>query len=490
VRPQHGERVVRAVILAAVLAAILAVAAGCVQTGHSTEHSAGRGNAAEPGSPPAPPSHPGLPIGLPVNPAELDQPALDRAVELARQAGATELQAGVPWWYITREQPPGRYDWQALDRLVDTALAARMRVRLQLSGTPDSVHPQLARTVPDHGARVWYPPRTPAELRTWGVFVGDTVRHFAGRVSSYELWNEPNIHNFWKPGPSPAEYARLLAEGYRSAKRASPAATVMFGGLSRSDVGYLEHFYDEARRLFPDAGQHRFFFDLLDVHPYTDGRSPDEVWPDAVWQGQFGDIDHSFAGLRSMKTVMDDNERNAGTETAGKQILIGEFGYTAGPAHSQPIVPDRRRAYYLKRAVADARQLPFVAGLYWYGFLPDSTTAPGWAIAAEQGQLTWTYLALRDLATGRAPAVRFADPRAVRPGGGPIRPVLTGLPAADVIHTELFLDGVLTAEADGPAVRCTPSCIPSASGQAQLVVYTRDRHAWPSTIVTVGPGPD
>jgi hypothetical protein len=462
------------------VAAILTVAAGCVRADH------GNGNVAGPTGP-APPRHQSLPIGLPVNPAELDQPVLDRAVKLARQAGATELGAGVPWWYVTRGQPPGRYDWRALDRLVDTALANGMRVRLQLSGTPDSVHPQLVRTVPGSGDRVWYPPRTPAELRAWGEFVGDTVRHFASRVSSYELWNEPNIRTFWKPDPAPAEYARLLAEGYRSAKRASPAATVVFGGLARNDAGYLQHFYDEVRRLFPGAGTHRSFFDLLNVHPYSDGRSPDETGPDAVWPGRFGDIDHSFAGLRSMKTVMDDNEGRSGA--AGKQILIGEYGFTTGPAASHQIVPDRRRAYYLKRAVADARQLPFVAGLFWYAFLPDSTTPAGWSIATLHGPPTWTYLALQDLATGHAPAVGLADPRSVRPGGT-VRPALTGLRAADVTHTELYLDGVLTAEADGPAVRCPSSCAASAWAQAQLAVYTRDQHAWPSNTVTVRPGTD
>jgi hypothetical protein len=458
---------------AAVLAAVLTVAAGCVRADHGTV----------PG--PAPPRHQSLPIGLQVNSAELDQPGLARAVELARQAGATELGAGVSWWYVTHGQPPGRYDWRTLDRLVDTVRANGMRVRLQLSGTPDSVHPGLARTVPDSGDRVWYPPRTPAELRAWGAFVGDTVRHFAGRVSSYELWNEPNIGTFWKPAPSPAEYARLLAEGYRSAKRARPAATVVFAGLARNDAGYLQHFYDEMRRLFPDAGRNRYFFDLLNVHPYSDGRSPDETGPDMVWPGEFGDIDHSFGGLRSMKTVVDDNEGIPGA--AGKQILIGEYGFTTDPTRHQ-IVPDRRRAYYLKRAVADARQLPFVADLVWYAFLPDSTTLPGWNIATLHGPPSWTYLALQDVSTGHAPAVRFADPRSVRPGGL-VRPALAGLPAADVTHTELYLDGVLTAEADGTAVRCPGSCAAKAVGQAQLVVYTRNRHAWPSNIITVEPGP-
>jgi hypothetical protein len=419
-----------------------------------------------------------LRIGLPINPAELDPAGLAGALDLARRAGATEVTAGVAWWYASRGRPDGSYDWTAVDRLVTAARARGMQVRLQLSGTPDAVHPDLARSVPDPGHRVWYPPRTPAQLRAWGQFVHATVGHFAGRVSSFQMWNEPNIETFWKPVAAPDEYARLLAEGYRSAKRASPTAQVVFGGLSHNDIGYLQRYYADVRRLFPDAAEHRYFFDKLDVHPYTHGRSPDETSTDAALQGRFGAVDRTFAGLQRMKTVMD---RNEGGRAAGdKAILVGEFGYSTG----------RRRAYYLKRAVALAGELPFVASFYWYGFLSDSGTVRGWAIVTEQQPPSWTYLALEDLATGRGPTVRLPDPAALRPNGRPIEPLLVGLDPRDVSHSELYVDGVLGAEADGPAVRWTGPAPRSGECWAQIVVYTRDHHAWPSEIITLRTGTD
>jgi hypothetical protein len=65
-----------------------------------------------------------------------------------------------------------------------------------------------------------------------------------------------------------------------------------------------------ARRLFPDAPSDHYFFDVLSVHPYTDGRSPDETSPDetspdTVVQGTYGPIDKSFGGLALMKAVLD-----------------------------------------------------------------------------------------------------------------------------------------------------------------------------------------
>jgi polysaccharide biosynthesis protein PslG len=463
----------RARILAAAVAG-LALAAGGIAW------RIGRDGTPPPEQPRAAP----LRIVLPLNPAELAPAQLARALDQARQAGASAVSAGVAWWYVTRGRAAGGYDWRGLDRLVEAATARRMAVRLQLSGTPDAVHPRLAATVHDPDSRVWYPPRTAAELRLWGQFVRDTVSHFAGRVSSFEIWNEPNIEAFWRPTPSPAEYARLLAEAYRSAKEAWPSARVVFGGLSHNDVGFLQRYYSEARRIHPDAAAHEYFFDLLSVHPYTDGRSPDETSPDTVVQGVFGPVDKSFEGLRVMKAVLDRNEGER--SAAGKSVVVGEFGFTTG-SRSTPAVPDRRRAYYLKRALALAEQMPFVSELSWYGYLPDSGTPPGWAIAGPDQYTGWTYRALLDLAAPRSasrPAITLPDPSVLRPGPAEIRPVLHGLAPSDVVHTELYADGALVGQSDGLSVHWT-SREPFVAGRVQVVVYTRDRHAWPSELVTV-----
>jgi len=343
------------------------------------------------------------------------------------------------------------------------------------------VHPDLAKTVPEADQRPWHPPRTPRELRQWGRFVQATVAHFKGRVTSFEMWNEPNVDAFWRPAPSPAEYARLLVEGYRGARRAWPSARVVFAGLSHNDVGYLQRYYSEARRLVPDAASHRYFFDALSVHPYTDGRSPDDASPDTVVQGAFGLVDKSFSGLRLMKAVLDRSE-GAGD---GKPILVGEYGFTTTGRNGTPPVPDSRRAYFLKRAVALAEDMPFVSSLSWYGFLPDAATEPGWAIAPDERGTGWTYQALVDLATGGGPTIRLPEPSTLRPGPAAIRPVLVGLDAGEVVHTELWVEGELQAEADGPQVQWTATGKGSRAGRVQLVVYTRGQHAWASDVVTL-----
>lgn len=476
-RPDHARRPRRWLLLGGVIILVLAVAAA----GWWVVRPDGRATTAtpDPVGQPGPPRTDPLRVQLPLNPAELSPAELDRALDQAVAAGAREISAGVTWWFVTEGRAPDAYDWTAIDRLVDAAAGRGLAVRLQLSGTPDAVHPELAASVPDLGERIWYPPRTPAELDQWGTFVRDTVGHFAGRVASFEMWNEPNISDFWKPEPSPAEYAALLERAYRSAKQAAPAAQVVFGGLSHNDLGYLQRYYAEVRKAAPDAKANRYFFDVLDVHPYTDGRSPDDTSADTVVLGKYGPVDKSFAGLRRMKALLDREEGGG----AGKPVVIGEYGFTTAGTDFAPAVPDRRRAYFLKRAFAIAERLSFVRGLSWYGYLPDSSNDAGWAIAAPGRYDSWTYQALVDVSTGRARAPTVTLAASTRPGTE-VRPALAGVAAADIEHTELWVDGTLRAESDGPSVSWAADA-DFAGGRVQVVVYTTDRHAWPSAVLTV-----
>jgi hypothetical protein len=72
--------------------------------------------------------------------------------------------------------------------------------------------------------------------------------------------------------------------------------------------------------------------------------------------------------------------------------------------------------------------------------------------------------------------VRLPDAAKLQPGPAPISPRFDGLDPADIGHSELYLDGVLQVEADGPDVRWTSATHRPAAGHAQMVVYTRDQH--------------
>jgi hypothetical protein len=102
---------------------------------------------------------------------------------------------------------------------------------------------------------------------------GFLAGHFAGRVSDWEVWNEPNLAE--GAYLSPVRYAHLLHQTGASIKAAAPGAQVIFGGLAsawQDSHDYLRAVYAE---LDANLGAARPF-DALAIHPYPrKGEGPD-----------------------------------------------------------------------------------------------------------------------------------------------------------------------------------------------------------------------
>jgi hypothetical protein len=336
---------------------------------------------------------------LPLNSAELDDSGLAQALDLARGAGVTQVQTSATWWWLTRGGP-GTYDWSSLDRLVAAAESRGLSVVLQLQGTPDWVHPDLASSVPDKIERSWYPPvRSAAELEHWANFVRDVVSRYRGRVTHVEIWNEQNTPEFWKPAPDVDAYAQLLRTAYHAAREADPSSTVVFGGLSRNDIGFLNAYYESADRQWPDeARSQSYYFDQLGVHPYSAARSPRVNDPAYSHPGQYGEIDTNFIGFRRLKQLMD------ARDVAAKPVYLGEYGFSTAAAPMGP-VPDPTRAEYLRDAYNLAAAEGYVSGMAWYAYHPHSATPPDWAIVDHALNPSQTFEALRHVPSGEVPTL-------------------------------------------------------------------------------------
>lgn len=97
--------------------------------------------------------------------------------------------------------------------------------------------------------------------------------YFAGRISDWEIWNEPNLAE--GAYLTPARYAHLLDQTATSIKAVAPQAKVLFGGLASAwhdSHDYLRAVYHE---LDGNLGGARPF-DALALHPYPrKGEGPD-----------------------------------------------------------------------------------------------------------------------------------------------------------------------------------------------------------------------
>lgn len=142
---------------------------------------------------------------------------------------ATRLRAG--WvrldvsWPGVQAAGPGSYDWRRVDREIGQARRHGLRVLGVLGYTPP-----WARDTGCH--RFTCPPSDPARFAR---FARAAARRYRGRVSAWEVWNEPNSTRFWVR-PDPVRYGRLLALAVPALSAADPRADVVFGGLATADA--------------------------------------------------------------------------------------------------------------------------------------------------------------------------------------------------------------------------------------------------------------
>ncbi len=95
----------------------------------------------------------------------------------------------------------------------------------------------------------------------WKSYVKALAEHFCGRVSEFEIWNEPNIKHFWYPGePDPVMYAKLLKETGSIIRDVVPDAKI---GAVSSEIANFSFITKTLDNLEPSD------MDFYCVHIYT-----------------------------------------------------------------------------------------------------------------------------------------------------------------------------------------------------------------------------
>jgi hypothetical protein len=181
---------------------------------------------------------------------------IDRTLNEMQAMGVQNVRVLIPWSGI--EVADNYFYWDTMDYIVNAANERGMGILGVLNSTP-------AWAVAPGAAPVVSPPASTAQ---YAEFVSAVAQRYAGKISAYEIWNEPNAYYYWNPGPDPAAYTELLKAAYPAIKAADPNATVIGGvvgwvndvqGLAMSPANFVQGMYDAGA-----AG----YFDALSYHPY------------------------------------------------------------------------------------------------------------------------------------------------------------------------------------------------------------------------------
>jgi GH35 family endo-1,4-beta-xylanase len=183
-------------------------------------------------------------------------------------SGTAWPEVSVPSWRLWDAQvkwfdlEPSRGQWRfdRLDKYVAMAEQHNTQVLLPLASTP-----QWASARPNSRFRSQRPGLAgePKDMDDWRNYVRQVVTRYKGRISAYEIWNEPNLPDYWAGNTDQLiamtkEAHDIIKSVDPSAIIVSPAATKMYGipwladflrkgGARHVDViGY--HFY-----VYPDS---------------------------------------------------------------------------------------------------------------------------------------------------------------------------------------------------------------------------------------------
>lgn len=193
----------------------------------------------------------------------------EKDLDLIAAAGVKVVRADFHWDQI--EQYKGIYDWRAFDELAANLHKRGLRPLFILSFSnalyEDSVRKLWQNTW------VYYEtnsPQNPRSVAAFAQWAAEAAKHFRKYGVIWEIWNEPNLQNFWKPAPDVAAYSQLAIATCNAIHNADHDATVVAPAASTIPWDFLEAFFKTGALNCLDG---------VSVHPYR-AKIPETVSDD------------------------------------------------------------------------------------------------------------------------------------------------------------------------------------------------------------------
>jgi hypothetical protein len=326
-------------------------------------------------------------LGANVDPAALALDEWTAQLDRLAAAGVESVRLELDWNLV--EPEPEAFTWGLFDGLVEAAQARGLEVVLVLGPCAEwAVDP--AWQVPEEELSN----SIPKSLDVWQRYVRESVGHFRGRVTHWQVRRHPSAPNF---RGARAEYRALFLAAAEEAQRADPAARV----------------------VLPEAG----YLDLATV----DGVLQSEIKDGVGVIGVFAPVDLARAPLQWAVLA---HEIVGETAEAGRRPvwLLGGGEETRSA--------DEWRLHYLTSWAFGAERC----------YLPEAAIDPTWYAGLQDleyrgfvpfGASAWAYV----LAPGEGPAVAYAwsaKPAEVTLGQGKVRKHLSLDPRPRLVEAPIW----------------------------------------------------
>ena len=191
---------------------------------------------------------------------EVERPKIEAMLRMISDAGFVWLRQEFPWedlevdgrgqYSDSRDlnvdgKPDVADTWVKYDQMVDLIEKYGLRLMTRLSNPP-----AWTRANPESGDNA-----PPDDLQDYVNYATAVAQRYRGRISHYQIWNEPNIYPEWGNNAiDPERYTEMLCRTYNALKAIDPDIVVISGALAPtialdgdrdlSDLVFLQALYD------------------------------------------------------------------------------------------------------------------------------------------------------------------------------------------------------------------------------------------------------
>jgi polysaccharide biosynthesis protein PslG len=174
--------------------------------------------------------------------------AMGSQIDIIADMGATWVRNGVPWFEL--EPAQGNYDWSYLDIMLPDLKRRGMKILFVLAYAP-SFHSSngMSNGIPN--------------VQAWKNFVDAITTRYRDEVDAWEVWNEPNLGEFFVGTPR-QYFDYVLKPVYSIIKNNDPDSLVAAPGLATL---YSTKWWEFLKKLNSYGGG--AYFDVLSHHAYN-----------------------------------------------------------------------------------------------------------------------------------------------------------------------------------------------------------------------------
>lgn len=319
-------------------------------------------------------------------------------VEAVQELGFGWVKQQINWAEV--EPHPGEFQWDELDRAVQSVDAAGLNLLLNVVGSPRWAWPDGT----DY--EVMGPP---VDLDDFAAFMSALAVRYQGRIGAYEIWQAQNINWAWGGQISAKEYVELLRVAYEAIKKVDSQALVVSGGLTPSqEVRYRSKASSVANYLgqmyaagLVDA------CDVVGAHLPAYNLPPDVDWKSyedssARFRAPF-ELRHSFW---SFQGTAKEYHRVMEEYDDPRPLWVTEFGWAVddAPREHYEFAADntpQEQVEFTLRALEMAREWDWVEAMFLWNLnfsvvAPDSEKAL-WSIVEPDWERGLTFEALAEV---------------------------------------------------------------------------------------------